>query len=245
MDLAKFYDVIRGTFTLNAKNIDGFDFIIGEAEERDTPLNDLAYMLATAWLETAHTMQPIKEYGGNAYFHKMYDINGSRPKVARQLGNTQPGDGAKYPGRGYVQLTGRDNYAKASKKFKVDFLGYPDKVMQKEYALPIFFTGMEEGWFTGKKLRDFIDTIDESDEEDRREFEGARRIINGTDKAKTIAGYAIIFEKALKAGKYGIDRPQKPVQPVVDNPGVLPSETPKTSIWTVLASLFAKLFGGK
>lgn len=243
MKLDKFYDVIRKTFTLTNQNITGFDFILKEGESRQTPINDLAYMLATAWLETAHTMQPIKEYGGNSYFHKMYDIKGSRPSVAKRLGNTEPGDGVKYPGRGYVQLTGRANYAKASKKFNIDFINKPDLVMHKEYALPILFVGMEEGWFTGKKLRDFIDTIDESDAEDGKEFEGARRIINGTDKAKTIAGYALIFEKALKAGEYGFKQPEKPVQPVFDDPGVEVPENPKVSLWALLTRLFSTSFG--
>ena len=45
----------------------------------------------------------------------MYDKDGERPKVAKDLGNTQKGDGVRFPGRGYVQLTGRSNYGKAGK----------------------------------------------------------------------------------------------------------------------------------
>lgn len=245
MKLDKFYDEIRKTFPLTNQNVKGFDYVIAEGENRKVLLNDLAYMMATAWLETGHTMQPIKEYGGPSYYTRMYDIRGSRPKKAKELGNTSPGDGARYPGRGYVQLTGKSNYAKASKKFGVDFVKYPDKVMEKQYALPIFFVGMEEGWFTGKKLRDFIDTIDESDEEDGKEYEGARRIINGTDKAKTIAGYALIFEKALKAAEYGQNEPHSPVQKKTVEVCTTVPEEHAASLGALIAQFLKTLFGAK
>lgn len=243
MNLASFYTTIRKTFTLTNKNVQGFDQIIAEGLNRKIPLNDLAYMMATAWLETANTMQPIKEYGGTAYFFKMYDPFGSRPSVAKRLGNTQRGDGAKFAGRGYVQLTGRGNYEKASKKFGVDFVANPDLVMDPQYALPILFVGMQEGWFTGKKLRDFIDEIDESDKEDGKEFEGARRIINGTDKAKMISGYALVFEKALKAGGYSLE-PDEPKVEEVTVCTTVPKEH-EASLQSVVAEYFKSLLGVK
>jgi hypothetical protein len=42
------------------------------------------------------------------------------------LGNTEPGDGARYKGRGYVQLTGRANYTRIGKQIGVDLEGDPD-----------------------------------------------------------------------------------------------------------------------
>lgn len=62
--------------------------------------------------------------------------------------------------------------------------------------------GTIEGWFTGKSLTDYIDDVEEADDEDLKEFIEARRTVNGTDKAKLIGGHAIEFEKALKAGGY-------------------------------------------
>lgn len=217
MDLKPFYDVIRKKFKLTDENVKGFDLLIHEGIKKEVPLEDLSYMLATTWLETAHTMQPIKEYGSDARFHRLYDIQGERPKVAKLLGNDEPGDGVKYPGRGYVQLTGKGNYKKAGYLLDQDLVGNPDLALDPEIAAWIMFNGMEQGWFTGKKLDDYIDHIDESDTEDEREYKEARRVINGTDKAELIATYAMTIEEGLRAIGYTTTHiPEIPVEPSPD-----------------------------
>ena len=55
----------------------------------------------------------------------VYGANSSRGK---ELGNTDPGDGFKYRGRGYIQLTGKANYAAASKAIGEDLVQNPDLV---------------------------------------------------------------------------------------------------------------------
>jgi hypothetical protein len=75
--------------------------------------------------------------------------------------------------------------------------------MRPEYAVVILFVGMEQGWFTGKKLADYMDGIDEGDVEDMREMVEARRIINGVDKKVEIAKIGLVFEKALRTSGYG------------------------------------------
>jgi putative chitinase len=99
--------------------------------------------LATAFHETASTMQPVKEYGGNSYFTRMYDITGARAQKALAMGNTCAGDGPKYCGRGYVQLTWKTNYSKAGEKCGVDLVTYPDKAMDPAIAAKILRHGME------------------------------------------------------------------------------------------------------
>jgi putative chitinase len=94
----------------------------------------LAYALATAYHEAAFTMQPIHEKGGPKYFFSMYDKDGDRPKVAKALGNTEKGDGVRFHGRGYVQLTGRTNYAKAKKLVGADLVNNPDLALDPAIA---------------------------------------------------------------------------------------------------------------
>lgn len=154
------------------------------------PVSHVAYMLATAWHETASTMQPINEYGGDAYFFRRYDKAGGNPRIAAALGNTQPGDGVKFHGRGYVQLTGRANYARAEREVGVPLTSDPDLALQPPIAAKIMRRGMTEGWFTGRKLSDYLPG----------HYPEARRIINGMDRAQDIAAYAVKFERALTLG---------------------------------------------
>ena len=67
----------------------------------------------------------------------------------------------------------------------------PGDLMTWPIALQAAFQGMVKGMFTGKKLSDYIF-------DGKCDYVGARRIINGQDKAKLIAGYARAFQYALK-----------------------------------------------
>lgn len=125
-----FFTQVRTDFgALKQGQVEGFNVLLDAL--KDWHVTWVAYALSTAWHETAATMQPIKEMGGNAYFKRMYDIEGDRPAKARELGNTRPGDGALYAGRGYVQLTGRLNYARYGLE------GRPDDAMKPDVAAMI------------------------------------------------------------------------------------------------------------
>ena len=190
--------------------------------------NQAAYVLATAYHETAHTMKPVREYGGETYLKKKKYY--------------------PYVGMGYVQLTWDYNYKKASDKLGVDFLKNPKLLLESKYAAPIIVVGMVEGWFTGKKLSDYI-TLNTSD------FTSARKIVNGLDKAELIADYAKQYDKLLKDIGYGeqmpVILPSSPVQPLPDDPGVpvpenpKPSIKPNVSILEVLRLILNLIFGRK
>lgn len=60
---------------------------------------------------------------------------------ATHLGNTQPGDGARFIGRGLKQLTGRDNYARCGKALGEDFLSQPERLVMPVNA------ALSAGWF--------------------------------------------------------------------------------------------------
>jgi putative chitinase len=198
---AAFFDVMRGSKalgpTLSADEVSGCQAIVGACRAAGWGAAWTADALATAVVETAGTMQPIKEIGGAAYFRRMYDIEGNRPAKARELGNLTPGDGVRFAGRGYVQLTGRKNYLKAGTALGHDLAGNPDLAMRPDIAAAVMVKGMEGAWFTGKGLADYLPR---SGSGTFAQFKEARRIINGQDRAAEIAGYALEFQRALQAG---------------------------------------------
>lgn len=191
-----FFDVIRKHFgPLNGGQVEGFELLINAAH--GLPDRHKAYLLATAWHETARTMQPIYERGSKSYFNK-YDGR-------KDLGNTVAGDGYRFRGVGYVQLTGRRNFGVFSKLLGIDLLGNPELAAEPDTAAKIIVIGMKDGLFTGKKMADF-DT-----------FEGMRRVVNGTDRAADIAKIANNMLEAVLAAN------SKPVRLAV-----APSPAPTT-----------------
>jgi len=179
--------------------------------------NQCAYVLATAWHETAHTMKPIRERGGDQYLKakKYYP----------------------YVGMGYVQLTWRANYEKAGKRLGVDFVKHPKYLLKAEHAAPILVIGMAEGWFTGKKLSDYM-TLRKSD------FVQARRIVNGMDRAELIADHAKQYDALLKAAGYGVDAPSPlpaTEQPAKTQSPPAPAPVAKRSFADVVKALAAWL----
>ncbi len=195
---ALFFDSVRSGIlgpTLSGEEVQGCEAILSAMG--GAPISHTAYALATAYHETASTMQPIKEYGGPSYFTRMYDVSGARPSLAIKHGNTCAGDGARYFGRGYVQLTWKCNYQKAGQKCGVDLCADPDKALDPGIAAKVMRQGMDEGWFTGKSFKSYLPSKGPAT---RQQFTDARRIINGTDKAAKIAAHALDFQAALAAG---------------------------------------------
>lgn len=180
------FSILRKNFgALSVSQVDEIIFLVDEFDkDKSITYPQAAYMLATTWHETARKMLPIEEYGkgkGRKYGQKI-DIDGSSYQGLEHI----------YYGRGYVQLTWLSNYSLARSKLGYDFVSDPSLVMRKDLAVKIMITGMKEGWFTGRKLSDYIN-------QSKKDYVNARRIINGTDKANLIAGYAETFEKALRS----------------------------------------------
>lgn len=174
MSRAMFYRSIRPMFhgMLSQQQVDGIEALLAATE--GLPITHRAYLLASAKHETADTMQPIAEYGKGK--GKPYGKPGRHGQ-------------AQY-GRGYVQLTWDDNYERADEALGLNGALLKDfnLAMQPTIAAKILVRGCSEGWFTGKKLADYLPG----------DYRGARRVVNGLDKADLIAGYAREFEAALR-----------------------------------------------
>jgi hypothetical protein len=151
--------------------------IIDECKAYGCLRNQTAYILATAFWESARTMKPIREMGGEAYLKKK----------------------RYYPhvGMGYTQVTWLENYKKVRDRTGVDVVNFPSKLLEPDVAVVALVAGAMEGWWTGKKIPDYI-TLQKSD------FHNARRVINGRDKASEIARIAKDYDEALKAEGYGV-----------------------------------------
>jgi len=250
MDRAKFYNELRKTLikSFNQDQVKCMELILDKCLEHEITLDRAAYCFGTAWHETGQ-FRWLREIWGPTAQQKKYEPGTS---LAKQLGNTVKGDGKKFMGRGFVHITGRTNYADWSNRLGVDLINKPELAEIPEYAAEILVLGMKLGTFTGKDLDDYIDELDESDSEELREYKNARRIVNGTDKADLIAGYALKFEKALKAAKYDhkavkedktpFKEAQKPAEKLEDKSSVVVPEkketSQKASLWETLFNLF-------
>jgi hypothetical protein len=242
MDRSKFFAAVRkrasGVFgtSLSQSQVDGINGILDEAGKRGTSLQCLAYILATAFHESAHTMQPVRETLAStddkaiSILEKSWKA-GKLPWVKSPYWR-KDSDGKSWLGRGLVQITHKDNYA------KFGLTADPSQAMQMATAIRVIFDGMEKGMFTGKKLSDYIGA-------GKCDYEGARRIVNGTDKAKAIARYASAFEKALNEAAYAEPipvsaPPVRPAPPATIQPQPVASGDWLSALISAIATVFTR-----
>ena len=183
---ARFFDHMRSGPplgpTLSQGEVAGCERILAACAAAGFPLAWAAYALATSVHETAGTLAPVREYGKGA--GKVYG------KPGRNGGQIAYG-------RGDVQLTWDENYERADRELALNgaLVADYDLALDPKVSARVLVAGMEGGWFTGKGLRLFLPQIAR-----REQFVAARKIVNGTDKAELIAGYAQTFQAALQAG---------------------------------------------
>lgn len=184
------YSAIRPMFRggkLSQSQVENIEAILKEADKRKIEdSRQVAYILATAFHETAQTMKAIEEYGkgkGKPY--------GSKIKYSGKPYTTPD---KIYYGRGHTQNTWYEIYETLTKEarkqgYDWDFLNKPELLLEMEPSIWATFEGMIRGLYTGKKLSDYFNT--------KTDVINARRIINGKDKAELIAGYYKVFHEGL------------------------------------------------
>lgn len=181
-----FYRAIGGQLTDD--QVANVEFLLKEFENSDqwSFVPHIAYALATLHIETFvpktnHRYGPITEFGSRSYFNKY--------EGRVDLGNTQTGDGYRYRGRGF-QITGRKNYTRIGKAIDRDLVNDPELANDPYVAFDAMTVGIFRGYYTGKKITDYINPK-------KKDYVNARRIYNGLDRAAEIARIAEGFEDIL------------------------------------------------
>jgi hypothetical protein len=156
----------------------------------DNDIKTIAYILATIEHETSSSFKPTEESSSGKAYENRTD-----------LGNTQPGDGPRFKGRGYIQLVGRHNYMTLNKELKLeggpdDIVRNPDNLLKPAIAYQALYLYMVSGTLSGsgKKLSDFIGKSNA----DYDNYYNARRVLGGLDHAAPIAEKAVRLERILR-----------------------------------------------
>ncbi|MBL8555424.1 MAG: hypothetical protein JNL41_14210 [Phenylobacterium sp.] len=136
----------------------------------------IAYVLATAQHETNDTFKPVRE----AYYL------GAKAEAYRQKNLRY----YPYYGRGYVQITWKDNYKHYGAILGLDLVNDPDLALDHYASLFILVQGFKTGAFTSRRLTDYVNAS-------RTDFVGARYCINGQDQARHIADIAETYLATL------------------------------------------------
>lgn len=190
IDREYFYENFSGDCVWNRQELNRiFDFM--DASELVLRTDEMAYILATIRHECGQLLLPTREET---------DVNKAPWLKGKHLpymigidstGQNHPRTGYLYFGRGYVQLTWFSLYKYFGERLQLDLIGNPDLLLVPRISWDVLEIGMYEGKFTGKKMSNYFhDGISN--------FIEARKIINGTDQAKTIETYALQFFYALR-----------------------------------------------
>lgn len=131
------------------------------------------YGINTPARQAAFLAQIGHESGGLHWINEIWWPTAAqrRYEVRQDLGNNQPGDGYRYRGRGWIQLTGRDNYRRATQRLRARFPDCPDFEESPELVATARWAAMTAA--------DFWHTNNLNALADAGRFESITRLING------------------------------------------------------------------
>lgn len=113
----------------------------------------LAQMKHESW--DFERMKEKAQPGVKDYYAKKYDVKYA-PRTAKILGNKHVGDGERYHGRGFVQLTGRDNYRMAGQALGINLLKHPELAAKPDVASKIAV------WYWNTRVKPFVDNFNDT-----------------------------------------------------------------------------------
>lgn len=180
---------------LKQTQVDGIEAILAAWDKAGgKDMRHLAYILATAYHETGKTMQPVRECYGKT------DAESRKKLAGKAYAKSDAVTGHAYYGRGFVQLTWATNYKTMGRVLSLPLYEKPDLALNITVAAEILVVGMMQGLFTGKRLVDYFDGVED-------DAVRARRIVNASDKAALIASYHKDFLAALKDAETSTPQP--------------------------------------
>jgi hypothetical protein len=214
-DRKKYFDSVRASLFsggLSQRQVDGQEAILGQWERGagivHPDLRHLAYPLSTTYHETSKEMWPIEEYGKGS---------------GQPYGKQDPETKQTYYGRGYVQLTWRDNYRRATDELgltgEYDLEWNAAKALDPQIAADVMFRGMEEGWFrtsgTPNTLSKYFNPNVDDAYTAREIINGDKHIVpswsNGVSIGNLCKGYHQKFLTALQVSLVQLPAPPAPV----------------------------------
>lgn len=218
MNRAAFYKALRDGDLYNSirqSTVSALEIILNDAEAHHTPIDHIAYQMATAYHEVGPDLIPIREnltYTSAARIRQVFgakrfpSLASAQPyvrqpqKLANKVYNgrygnaTNGNDGWNYRGGGLAQTTFKDNYRKVGEACGYDLVRQPELILNSQVAAIALCAAMRDGIYTGRKLSDYK----------TGDYYNMRDIINADKKANgnEIANYAKSFEKALRMAGY-------------------------------------------
>jgi putative chitinase len=228
---------------LTEQQVDGINDCLAFMEKAGL-MGDLrlpAYLLATFHHETGGRMVPVRETFASSTKQAIARLDaawrdGKLPQVSKPYWR----DG--WFGRGRVQVTHAGNYARVQDKTGIPVLDKPDLLLDSKTDCRVSIPGTVEGWWTrgAHKLGDYFNDADD-------DAVGARRVVNGTDKARHIAEnlyepFLAAFEAARTDTPLPVDVSPEMAKP--DGKPLINSTTVWSAAGTAGAGIVAAFRGG-
>lgn len=222
-DRRKFFEYVRNApfgGKLTQQQVDGMNDMLDYIEHNATYSEDdrkVAWTFANTFWETGARMVPVRETFANSTRQAIARLDAAW-KAGRLPQVRTPYWREGWFGRGRTQTTHEANYRKVERFSGRPVHSNPDLLLKSEIDVIPSIGGLYHGLFTGKRLGDYFNSTD-------NDPVNARRVVNGTDKAKHIAEN--LYTPFLAAVKAAREEVEAVLPDVPEEPDVLPPRRPE------------------